>query len=128
MDNPKKDGLSKVVLNVTTYKQIDGSAYGYPEASTVDITDVLAKAGFDLSKDVPGLVNGVSQYGDSGIVHTHFVVPEQNLHTLMGDINGIMEAAIVNTKQLKAVQNLVEAKFNEFTYKMWEQIRNGDVL
>lgn len=128
MDNPKKDGLSKVVLNVTTYKQVDGSAYGYPVAGTVDITEALAKAGFDLSKDVPGLVNGVSQYGDNGIVHTHFVVPEQNLYSLEADIEGIMEAAIVNTKQLKAVQDLIEAKFNEFTYKLWEHIRNGDVL
>jgi hypothetical protein len=130
MDNPKNDTRSKVVLNVTTYKKVDGTELSYPKPSSIDITDALADAGIDLSRDVPGIINGVTQSDPDNetIPHTHFVVPEQNLIYLKEDIKGIIEAAIVNSKQLNAVQKLVDSKFEDFIFKLWEQIRNGDIM
>lgn len=128
MDGPKKENLSKVVLNVTTFKRVPETNVEYPVTSTVDITDALVAAGFDLSKDVPSLVNGITQIPSKGVPHTHFVVPEQRLLNMRDDIHGIVTAAIVNTKQLAAVQNLIRDTFDTFRFKLWEQIRNGDVI
>jgi len=132
MDNSKKENLSKVVLNVTTYKPVPGTGFDYPVATTVDITDVLASVGIDADIDdnVPASINGVTQIGndEDQTWHTHFVVPEQNLNSLKAEIKSIVTAAIVNTKQLSAVEVLIDSKFEEFRFKLWEQIRNGDVI
>ena len=130
MDNPKNDTRSKVVLNVTTYKKVEGTDLSYPKPSYIDITEVLADAGIDLSRDVPGLINGVTQSDPDNetIPHTHFVVPEQHLISLKAGIKSIIEAAIVNSKQLNAVQKLIDSEFDDFIFKLWEQIRNGDIM
>lgn len=132
MDNSKKENLSKVVLNVTTYKSIPGTTLDYPVSTTVDITDALASVGIDADIDdnVPDSINGVTQIGTDEFQtwHTHFVVPEQNLNSLKAEIKSIVTAAIVNTKQLSAVENLIDSKFDEFRFKLWEQIRDGDVI
>ena len=132
MDNSKKENLSKVVLNVTTYKPIPGTTLDYPVSTTVDITDALASVGIDADIDdnVPDSINGVTQIGTDEFQtwHTHFVVPEQNLNSLKAEIKSIVTAAIVNTKQLSAVENLIDSKFDEFRFKLWEQIRDGDVI
>ena len=131
MDNSKKENLSKVVLNVTTYKPVPGTDFEHPVSTTVDITDALASVGIDadIDNNVPASINGVTQIGTDEYQtwHTHFVIPEQNLNSLKAEIKSIVTAAIVNTKQLSAVENLIDSKFEEFRFKLWEQIRNGDV-
>lgn len=131
MDNSKKENLSKVVLNVTTYKPVPGTDFEHPVSTTVDITDALASVGIDadIDNNVPASINGVTQIGTDELQtwHTHFVIPEQNLNSLKAEIKSIVTAAIVNTKQLSAVENLIDSKFGEFRFKLWEQIRNGDV-
>lgn len=123
MDNPKQAQLPKVVLNVTTYKEIGDLSV--PMANSIDITDTLDKEGVDYFTQI----NGVSEHPDGeGPIHSRFVVDEQELALLSEDINGIIDAAIVNDKQSKAIKKLIEDRFNNFSFKHWEQIRNGDII
>lgn len=123
MDNPKKASLPKVVLNVTAYKEIGD--IGVPMAKSIDITDILDKNGVDFYTQV----NGVSELPDGeGPILSRFVVDEKELNSLAEDINGIIDAAIVNEKQGKAIKKLVGDRFNQFSFKHWEKIRNGDIL
>lgn len=123
MDNPKKASLPKVVLNVTTYKDIGDISV--PTADTIDITDILDEKGVHYSSQI----NGVSDSPESdGPVLSRFVVDERELLSLAEDINGIIDAAIVNEKQGKAIKKLIEERFNHFSFKHWENIRSGDVL
>ncbi len=126
MDSPKKAELSKAVLNVTTYKQVPGNEYiEYPQATTIDITDLLDQNGVDHIAQV----NGVSQFvSDESPCFTRFVIDDGELDTLSHDIYNIIDAAIVNEKQSKAIKNLITSRFDSFRFKHWEQIRNGDIL
>lgn len=129
MNSPKKAALSKAVLNVTTYKQHpDNEFIGFPQATTIDITDLLDKNGVD---DI-SQVNGVSFFGEGedGLspVYTQFVIDDAEINTLSTDIFDIIDAAIVNEKQSKAIKKLVTSRFDTLKFKHWEQIRNGDVL
>lgn len=123
MDNPKKASLPKVVLNVTTYKEVGN--IGYPMAKSIDITDILDKDGVNFSSQV----NGVSEVPDQeGPILSRFVIDEKELFSLAEDLNGIIDAAIVNEKQGKAIKKLVGDRFNQFSFKHWEKIRNGDIM
>lgn len=123
MDNPKQASLPKVVLNVTTYKEIGD--FSVPMAKDIDITDILDKEGVNYSSQV----NGVSQHPDGeGPIHSRFVVDEAELFALSSDISGIIDAAIVNEKQGKAIKKLIKDRFDNFSFKHWENIRSGDIM
>lgn len=123
MDNPKQASLPKVVLNVTTYKEVGD--FSVPMAKSIDVTDILDKEGVNYSSQV----NGVSEHPDGdGVVSSRFVVDEQELILLSNDISGIIDAAIVNEKQGKAIKKLIGDKFRQFSFKHWENIRNGDII
>lgn len=123
MDNTKKAQLPKVVLNVTTYKEIGDISV--PMAKNIDITDILDEEGVSYSTQI----NGVSELPDGdGVIQSRFVVDEGELLSLSDDISGIIDAAIVNEKQGKAIKKLITNRFDSFRFKHWEQIRNGDIL
>lgn len=124
MDNSKKDQLSKVVLNVTTYETV-GDTIGVPVATTIDITDILYEKGVTCSSQI----NGISDYPDgTDLVSSRFVVGEPELNLLSDEIDEIIDAAIVNEKQGKAIKRLIMGKFDDFKFKHWEQLRKGDIL
>ena len=124
MDNPKKASLPKVVLNVTTYKEIGN--IGIPMAKDIDITDILDKEGVTFASQI----NGVSEHSQDGecVVQSRFVVDEDELVSLSSDINGIIDAAIVNEKQGKAIKKLIKDRFDHFSFRHWENIRSGDIM
>lgn len=126
MDSPKKAKLSKAVLNVTTYKQHPENEFiGIPQATFIDITDLLDKNGVDHIAQV----NGVSFFEDEDApVFTRFVIDDAEIDNISSDIFDIIDAAIVNEKQSKAIKHLVASRFDTFKFKHWEQIRNGDIL
>ena len=124
MDNPKQASLPKVVLNVTTYKEIGD--FSVPMAKDIDITDILDKEGVTFSSQI----NGVSQQRQDGegVISSRFVVDEAELLALSSDISGIIDAAIVNEKQGKAIKKLIKDRFDHFSFKHWENIRSGDIM
>lgn len=123
MDNPKQASLPKVVLNVTAYKEIGD--FSVPMARSIDITDILDKEGVNFSSQI----NGISEHPDGeGVISCRFVIDEAELLALSSDISGIIDAAIVNEKQGKAIKKLVKDRFDQFSFKHWENIRNGDIM
>ena len=123
MDNPKKASLPKVVLNVTAYKEIGDISI--PMAKDIDITDILDKEGVSYFTQI----NGVSEFPDGeGPIQSRFVIDEGELVSLANDISGIIDAAIVNEKQSKAIKKLIKDRFDHFSFRHWENIRSGDIL
>ncbi len=123
MDNPKNDTRSKVVLNVTVFK--DAGDVSYPTTSCIPIDDLLEKNG------VPNInhINGIScGNGTESMTYTRFVVSENEIENLGHAIEDIIDAAIVNDKQSKAIKKLISDKCHNWREKHWEQIRNGDIM
>ena len=128
MDSPKKAQLSKAVLNVTTYNQVPGDEYiEYPQATTIDISDLLDKNGVDHIEQI----NGVSfcEKAEEGYpVLMRYMVDNGEMDKLGADIYDIIDAAIVNEKQSKAIKKLIKDRFDHFSFKHWEKIRSGDIM
>ena len=121
MDSPKKAvQLSKAVLNVTTYKTHPSNEFAeMRQYTSIDITDLLRENGIDGIYQV----NGVSAIeGEEGLVTLPaFTNPEICL--LEEKISDVVDAAIVNEKQGKAVKQLIAKEFQEFIDEHWEPIK-----
>lgn len=122
MDNPKKAQLSKVVLNVLTFKKDpENSSVEIPQTTSIDISDLLDKNGVDHIFQIHGISKSAD---DVSPALTRFVIGDDELISLSNDIFGIIDAAIVNEKQGKAIKNLVTDRFNTFVFKHWDKIRH----
>jgi acyl-CoA synthetase (NDP forming) len=123
MDSPKKAELSKAVLNVTIFKEHpDNDFIGVSQPAVIDITEALNEAGVDSIAQI----NGVSMTSEEELpAWTRIVIDAQELNNLGADIFGIIDAAIVNEKQGKAVKKLVQSKFDAFLTKHFNPIRKS---
>lgn len=121
MDSPKKAAeLSKAVLNVTTYKpHPDNEFVDLAQFKTIDITNLLEENGIDGIYQI----NGVSSFGvdltmssdpeEEGLF-IEYAITEEELTLLEEEVSSIVDAAIVNEKQGKAVKKLIGEKFKAF--------------
>ena len=120
MNSPKKAQLSKAVLNVSTYKPHPSNELAeMRQYTSIDITDLLRKNGIDEICQV----NGVSATeGEEGLLMLPtFTNPEICL--LEKKIYDVIDAAIVNEKQGKAIKKLIAKEFQEFIDEHWEPIK-----
>lgn len=125
MDSPKKAELFKAVLDVTTYKPHPGNEYAdVGQYVSIDITDLLEKNGVDEICQV----NGVSAIeGKEGLVTLPtFTNPEICL--LEKKISDVVDAAIVNEKQGKAIKKLIAKEFQDFIDEHWDPIKKCDFV
>lgn len=124
MNSPKKAvEFSKAVLNVSTYKPHPGNEFAeMRQYASIDITDLLRENGVDEICQV----NGVSAIeGKEGLVTLPtFTNPEVCL--LEKKISDVIDAAIVNEKQGKAIKKLIAKEFQEFIDGHWEPIKECD--
>ena len=122
MTDPKQPS-AKVVLNATTFKEIDDSKIGVPTPVSIDITDLLDQ--YDV---LPSCIHGVSisgiagEFGDNP-VYTSFVVREEDIRQMVDEIYNVIDAAIVNTNQSKASKRLIDNILCAFLSKCWDKIR-----
>lgn len=121
MNGPKKAiEFSKAVLNVSTYKQHPSNEIEeMRQYTSIDITDLLRKNGVDEICQV----NGVSAIeGEEGLVTLPtFTEPEIGL--LEKKVSDVVDAAIVNEKQGKAIKKLIAKEFQDFIDEHWEPIK-----
>lgn len=125
MDSPKKAELFKAVLDVTTYKPHPGNEYAdVGQYTSIDITDLLRENGVDEICQV----NGVSAIeGKEGLVTLPtFTNPEICL--LEKKISDVVDAAIVNEKQGKAIKKLIAKEFQDFIDEHWDPIKKCDFV
>lgn len=126
MNSPKKAvEFSKAVLNVSTYKPHPGNEFAeMRQYASIDITDLLRENGVDEICQV----NGVSAIeGEEGLVALPaFTNPE--IYLLEEKISDVVDAAIVNEKQGKAIKRLIAKEFQEFIDEHWEPIKGCDFV
>ena len=127
MSSPKKAvELSKAVLNLTTYKAHPGNEFAdVQQYVTVDITDLLKKNGVDSVYQV----DGVSAIESGGMVEDGEVLSmlptftDPQIRLLNKEVFDVIDAAIVNEKQSKAIKKLIDQKFEDFISEHWDPIR-----
>ena len=130
MDNSKKENLSKVVLNVTTYEQHPANKdVEFSKNTAIDITDLLAE--YDIYDTFQ--INGVSSCeinetssGEEHAFSAKFAISGSEMNALKRELYSIIDAAIVNDKQGKAIKKLIDDRFDEFSNKHWEPIKQCD--
>ena len=123
MADPKQP-TAKVVLNAIAYKEINDGKIGLPTPVSIDIADLLKEHNV-----FPTSIYGIStstekegEYGES-VVHTNFVVSEDDIRQIENQIYGVVDAAIVNLNQGLAVKGLIEGIIDSFISKCWDEIR-----
>lgn len=123
MNGPKQP-TAKVVLNATTYKEINDEI-GVPVSIGIDITDLLEQRNV-----LPSNIHGVSVFdGVTGELapqapgRTAFVVADIELRQMVDEIFNVIDAAIVNTNQSKASKRLIDNILGTFLSKCWDKIR-----
>lgn len=128
MNSPKKDKLSKAVLNVTTYKEDPEDKFPPVEQyETIDITDLLRERGITSVCSVHGLWSVGGPYlpgGDEDEFVVEYAVTEEELWALYKHVADILDIAIVNEKQNKALKRLIEDKFSDFIEEHWDPIQD----
>ena len=123
MTDPKQP-TAKVVLNAIAYKENSNGKIGFSAPVSIDIADLLKEHNV-----FPTSIYGIStstekddEYGES-VVHTSFVVSEDDIRQIENQIYGVIDAAIVNLNQGLAVKGLIEGIVDSFINKCWDKIR-----
>lgn len=125
MSSPKQEQLDNtVVLNVTVFEKVPGKQVELPRHKTINITDLLRKN--ELTSFYQ--VNAISQFSGkedefgTSPYETRFVVDEVRIRNLGKSIENIIDAAIVNSNQSKAVKQLIDSEICGFLSKCWNTI------
>lgn len=123
MTDPKQK-TAKVVLNAISYKETNDGKIESTIPINVDISGLLKEYnvfptciyGISTSTDKEG------EYGES-VIHTNFVVSEDDIRKMIDKIYNVVDAAIVNMNQGLAVKSLIEDVLDSFIEKCWDKIR-----
>ena len=132
MNSPKKDvELSKAVLNITTYKSHPSNDFAeIRQQVAVDITELLREYGIDSICQVQGVSavehgEMVEGYEALSMLPT---VTEPQVSCLEKKICDIIDAAIVNDKQGKAIKKLIGEEFDDFKFDLWDDLKQCDFV
>ena len=119
MTGTKQGSLANAVLNVTFFKEIPEKGIGVPVKGTIDITDILNEKGVGFYQ-IHGLStwDGEDEYGCTP-TESRFVIDDVAIRNLGSEIESIVDAAIVNSTQAKAVKKLINDKVCTFISKQW---------
>ena len=127
MNSSKKETLSKAVLNVTTYNEDpEGKLPPVARYETIDITDLLRERGITSVCSVHGAWSVGGPYlpgGDEDEFIVEYTVTEPEIRALCKEVSDILDIAIVNEKQSKALKKLIEEKFTDFIDEHWSPIK-----
>lgn len=123
MTDPKQP-TDKVVLNAISYKENNDGKIGFTTPINIDISGLLKEYNV-FSTSIYGISTSADKEGDCGesVVHTNFVVSENDIRKIIDKIYNIVDAAIVNMNQSLAVKSLIEDVLDSFIEKCWDKIR-----
>ena len=123
MTDPKQL-TDKVVLNAISYKENNDGKIGFTTPINIDISGLLKEYNV-FSTSIYGISTSADKEGDCGesVVHTNFVVSENDIRKIIDKIYNIVDAAIVNMNQSLAVKSLIEDVLDSFIEKCWDKIR-----
>lgn len=126
MKSPNQS-TAKTFLNVTIFKPLEKNPnIGLPEAKQIDITELLKENGVESFYNINGVshceLEKEGEYGDVP-AETRFVLDELTLRGVAKDFDRIIDAAIVNTNQAKAVKDLTHSVIDNLLRNCWDNIR-----
>lgn len=123
MTDPKQP-TDKVVLNAISYKENNDGKIGFTTPINIDISGLL-KENNVFSTSIYGISTTAGKEGECGksVVHTNFVVSEDDIRKMIDKIYNVVDAAIVNMNQGLAVKSLIEDVLDSFIEKCWDKIR-----
>lgn len=121
--NGPKQSTAKTVLNAITYKKLLGSdGIGIPEPISVDITDLLKANNVEYC-----CIYGISTFdaavGHETVPYTNFAVRPEEINQMFEEVENVVDAAIVNANQAKAMKRLLDGIMNSFLRTHWDNIR-----
>lgn len=110
-------------------KAHSGDVADYTENAAIDISDDFYAAGARCLWDATAILSHSGTYGDSGTYDNpgptmckFIIIPEEYNEVEVGVIN-LLEASIVNAKQLEALEKMVHKLFADKTSALWERTR-----
>lgn len=123
MTDPKQP-TDKVVLNAISYKENNDGKIGTTTPINIDISSLLKEYNV-FSTSIYGISTLADKEGEckESVVHTNFVVSENDIRKMIDKIYNIVDAAIVNMNQSLAVKSLIEDVLDSFIEKCWDKIR-----
>ena len=123
MTDPKQP-TDKVVLNAISYKENNDGKIGTTTPICIDISGLLKEYNV-FPTSIYGISTSADKEGECGesVVHTNFVVSENDIRKIIDKIYNIVDAAIVNMNQSLAVKSLIEDVLDSFIEKCWDKIR-----
>lgn len=118
-----KQSTAKTVLNAITYKKLpDSDGIGVPEPISVDITDLLKANNVEYC-----CIYGISTFdaavGHETVPYTNFAVRPEEINQMFEEVENVVDAAIVNANQAKAMKRLLDGVMNSFLHAHWDNIR-----
>ena len=126
MKSPNQS-TAKTFLNVTIFKPLEKNPnIGLPQAAQIDITELLKENGVESFCNINGVshceLDEEGEYGDTP-AETRFVLDELRIRGIAKDFDRIIDAAIVNTNQAKAVKDLTHSTIDNLLRNCWDNIR-----
>ena len=123
MTDPKQP-TDKVVLNAISYKENNDGKIGSTAPINIDISGLLKEYNV-FPTSIYGISTSADKEGECGesVVHTNFVVSENDIRKIIDKIYNIVDSAIVNMNQSLAVKSLIEDVLDSFIEKCWDKIR-----
>lgn len=121
--NGPKQSTAKTVLNAITYKKLPGSnGIGIPEPISVDITDLLKANNVEYCC-IYGISTFDAEVGHETVPYTNFAVRPEEINQMFEEVENVVDAAIVNANQAKAMKRLLDGVMNCFLRAHWDNIR-----
>lgn len=129
MESPNQQKAAKVFLNTTYYEKAPEAQDDILRVKNIDITELLKAHGVPVDSDH---IRGATQlgvgYDGEPYAHTHWAFGEEALHFLRSDIDEVLQAAIVNNKQLSAVSSLIDEKIEDFLDRRKSKVYIDDIV
>ena len=125
MSEPKNTEYSKISITATTYEDYKG--IGIPQTKTFDVTDWMNKQGIRFIQDIKAITKSQVRELDinnleESVPETMFVVQPNQYKKTEDDILTIIDAAIVNASQAKAIKELIRRAFEDMETTCWNKL------
>lgn len=125
MSESKNTEYSKISITATTYQDYKG--IGIPQTKTFDITDWMNEHGVKFIQDIKAITKSQVRELDidnieESVPETMFVVHPGQYKKTEDDILTIIDVAIVNSSQAKAIKELIRRAFEDMETTCWDKL------
>ncbi len=128
MENPNQQKTAKVFLNTTYYEKAPEAEDDILRVKNIDITELLKAHGVPVDSDHIRGATQLFMVDGEARAHTHWAFGPEAISYLKSDIYDVLRAAIVNNKQLDAVDRLIDVAIENFLDRRKSKVYIDDIL